>query len=260
MLPTDEILRMVALVDNGISRFLDHAKNVQISMYESIAESRVLLNICIRHFDAINELAKKDLVYLPSVLVLARTLFETAVNVLWILYPDDIFECESRYLTRLIGYEAWIKQQIDFYNLQKWNSGTYSELFEMTFQFRTALQKLLAEKGYQEQKYPNVREVLKSLNEERKYLYYKLLSTYTHSGYKATEIFRKNLGAMKQFGEFVDIEAWKFIYGVSWPIFEIASELFILRGANSTYYPLYDINFKKEIRCFLGFDETQSLE
>jgi len=244
----EEILRITSIVDKGIADFLDKANEVSIGEFESIVEGRIIINLCIRYLESINELAKIDLVYLPSAMVLSRSLFESAINVLWLLYPSDIFECESRYIGRLKSYEDWITKQIKFKKSQNWLFDNLDNHLKEISSFRDSIQKLLVKKGYEIPAIPALRSILKSVNEERKYLYYQLLSGYTHGGFNSTWIYRKNLGTLKQVGEFIDLTDWKLVYSVSWPVFEIATELYIDRATFSKSKIIYSDDFKNEIR------------
>lgn len=248
MEPTPEILSLVKLIDNGIVIFIDKSNKLKLGEYESILESKLILNLCIRHIESINELAKQDLVYLPSAMVLSRSVFESAINVLWLMHPNDLFECESRYLSRLEDYEKWVNSQIKYYRLLNWKSDQYNEEKRLIFEFRKGIEKLLKDKGYKACSSKNVRDILKSINEERKYLYYKLLSGYTHGDYYSTNLYRKNLGVCRTLGEFISLDDWKLVYTVAWPAFEIASEFFVDRASWSQVDTLYPEDLKNDIR------------
>jgi hypothetical protein len=252
MEPTPEILSVVKLVDKGILTFLHKADELVVGEYESVLESRFILNLCLRHLESINELAKQDLVYLPSAMVLSRSVFESAINALWLMYPNDLFECESRYLNRLEDYEIWISGQIQYFNLLNWNSDKYVEEKRLIFEFRMKVEKLLKDKGYKTSSKKNIRDILKSVNEERKYLFYKLLSGYTHGGYYSTNLYRKNLGTCMTLGEFISLDNWKLVYVVAWPAFEVASEFFIDRASNGQFKIVYSEEFKNEIRSIIN--------
>ncbi|MBS1663716.1 MAG: hypothetical protein JST68_21915 [Bacteroidetes bacterium] len=196
--------------------------------------------------ESINELARKDLIYIQSALVLSRSVFETLIKVAWMLYPPDVFECEARYVAHLGTerdfYSKWIKE----FNRTGGDSNKYKDLFEMISGFKDELSKLLKEKGYTIPKIPNVREALMSLNEERKYIYYILLSQYAHSTHYASNMYRKNLGTEKILNENVRMEEWKLVFAMCWPVFELATEFYIYRTQGRE--ELYTIEFKEKVR------------
>ncbi len=149
MKPSSEIIEIVKLIDSGITIFLNNANEIKIGKYESIVECRLILNLCIRHIESINELAKLDMVYLPSAMVLTRTVFESAINALWLIQPEDVFKCESRYLSRLYKYEEWLNDQMKYFDSLNWSSIKYAEEKESIVEFRTGFEKQLLIKGYQ---------------------------------------------------------------------------------------------------------------
>jgi hypothetical protein len=244
----NKILQISSLVDTGITNFLNCTEGIPMGRFESIVESRIILNLCIRYLESINELAKSDMVYLPSVMVLSRSLFESAINALWLLYPSDIFECESRFISRLEQYEASLNKLIKFYKSHNWKFSDIDAHLQSINNFSQPLKELLLSKGYKISLVPNFRDMLKSVNEERKYLYYSKLSDYTHGGYNSTWIYRKNLGTLKEFGEYIEINDWKLVYAVSWPVFEIATEYFVSKATSCQIKNLYSDDFKRRIR------------
>lgn len=252
MKPNSEIIDIIKLINKGITIFLNNTNEIKIGEYESIVECRLILNVCIRHIESINELAKQDLLFLPSAMVLGRSSFETAINALWLIYPQDIFECESRYSGWLRDYEGWIGKQIRFFNDLGWETKKYTEEKKSLSEFINNFDIELNRKGYKTKKVVNFKSQLKSINEERKYLYYSLLSGFTHGGYHSTGIYRKNLGTKMAFGEFISIDDWKFVYSVVWPAFEIASEFFIAKASKGNIKNIYSEDFKNEIRNLLA--------
>jgi hypothetical protein len=210
-------------------------------------ESRLIINLCIRHFESINKIAKEPEL-LPSAMILSRSLFESALIIIWLLYPNDIFISESRYLSRLKDYEIWISKQIKFNKLLGWDSEKFHLEKDAINNFRNKIQELLEKKGNKEENSKNVREILKEIGEERKYLYYKMLSNYTHGNYYSTRIYKKNLGVDSVFGEFIENIDWLFIYSITWPIFELASEILVLRASKGKCTQVYSHEFKNKIR------------
>jgi len=104
--------------------------------------------------------------------------------------------------------------------------------YEDILEFKNSLTNILNKKGYKIPTLPNILEMLQSLNEERKYLYYILLSQYTHMTHYAGKIYRKNLGVDKKLKEESSIDDWKLVFSISWPVFEFATELYVLKTGN----------------------------
>lgn len=245
--PTEEIIHTCDLIDEGISLFLESMRNKSIGTYEFEVDCLINITHSIRVLESIVELARKDLVYIQSGLILSRTIFEILVKVSWVLHPSDQFENESRYVSLLNTecefLEKWIKEltSLGTSDLEK-----QTKAHQGFLTFKDNLSKLLNEKGYSIKRLPNVREILKTLNEERKYLYYILLSQYTHLTHYAGSIYRKNLGAEKELTEQPQPDRWKLVFAVSWPVFELATELYIYTIGQQDI--LYTPQFKEKIR------------
>jgi len=94
--PSKDIISTCDLIDNGITHFLRSMNNEHFGRYEYEVECLVNIIHSVRIFESIIELARKDLAYIQSALVLSRNIFETLIKVSWILHPPDIFECETR--------------------------------------------------------------------------------------------------------------------------------------------------------------------
>jgi len=48
----------------------------------------------------------------------------------------------------------------------------------------------------------------------------------------AGKIYRKNLGVDKKLKEESSIDDWKLVFSISWPVFEFATELYVLKTGN----------------------------
>jgi len=97
-----EILRACSLLEEGKRRFLAADRFTRVgTTYESDDEAHLQILLCVRHFEAVILLAQDDLVTLPSALVTARALLDTAVRAQWLLEPDEPFERERRWMATL---------------------------------------------------------------------------------------------------------------------------------------------------------------
>jgi hypothetical protein len=113
--------------------------------------------------------------------------------------------------------------------------------------FSGELTAMLEEMGYSvPNKVPDLRQILKSLNEERKYQLYISLCQYTHLSHYAGQIYRKHLGTMKELSENVQLDKWLLVFGTCWPIFELATEFYLLRAQQVEL--VYSNEFKTSIK------------
>jgi len=244
--PSKNITYTCDLIDSGIEQFLRSLNNDHFGKYEYEVECLVNIIHSVRTFESIIELARKDLIYIQSALVLSRNIFETLVKVTWMLHPADIFECEGRYVAQLnTEYDFWSKWMKETKKLGG-DSDNYQDILEGISKFKDELSKILEDKVYSIPKLPNVREALRSLNEERKYFNYILLSQYTHATHYAGKIYRRNLGTEKILSEQVRLDDWRFVFAVCWPVFELATEFYVYRTEGKE--ELYGMEFKEAIR------------
>jgi hypothetical protein len=217
--PNEGIVNTCNLIDQGIGTFLT-SRNRELGKFEYEVECFINLTHTIRILESILELARKDLVYIQSALVLTRTLFETLVKVAWILHPNYNFENESRYVSHLnTECELWAKWVNE---LEKISADTkqFKSFEEGYLDFKNKLSSLLEDQGYAIPKLPNMRELLKALGEEKRYKEYIVLSQFTHMTHYAGKIYRENLGIHKILSEEVRIADWRFVFSVCWPLFE----------------------------------------
>jgi hypothetical protein len=240
--PTDEVINCCELADRGIEQFLGSINNDHFGKYEYEVECLINITHSVRIYESIIELARKDLVYVQSALILTRTLFEVLIRVSWMLHTDNVFESECRYVAQLDTECKFINKWIKEFEKSGHSSENYNQSLNSVSSFKNDLSALLISQGYEIPVLPNVREMLKSLNEERKYIYYMLLSQYTHLTHYSGRIYRRHLGTEKKLEEKVSLEDWKFIFSVCWPVFEFATEYYLLKSQNGK--TIYSEDFK----------------
>jgi len=113
--------------------------NEHFGRYEYEVECLVNIIHSVRIFESIIELARKDLAYIQSALVLSRNIFETLIKVSWILHPPDIFECETRYVAQLnTECEFWRKWVKESKKLSA-DSDNYQDILEGISKFKDEL-------------------------------------------------------------------------------------------------------------------------
>jgi hypothetical protein len=220
--PTKEILALCNDADLLIEHYLACLGTIKgtIRRFEAEAEVYTILKLILRHLEAVCELARQDLVLLPSAIVLSRAAFEASIRGRWMLRPIDPYEREVRWVMHLrSATEHFTKLERNKYIHKELATayGTQRESFE---EFDTAISKLLSERGYTLPKQaPNLWEMLKEIEEPRLYQFYITLSAYTHTNFEAGTLYRKNLGTAKKFGEFITAQQWHLPLEVAWSSF-----------------------------------------
>jgi len=212
--PTKPIIDAADLIYESIGRYLEcvrslseHARR-QAPRYESNVEAWVLFRQVIRHIEATTELAKLDLVLLPSALVLARATFEATARILWILHPDEVFEREARYLAHLKKEEEFWDRVATTWAEFHQSGKVQLEQCESLRQFRIGVENLLPKHIQRCKAVPNLKNLLGEIGEKEKYLNYSRLSQFSHGTHAAGKLYRKNLGNSKKIGEFISPELW----------------------------------------------------
>jgi hypothetical protein len=215
--PTKAIVEAANLIYEAIGRYIGTGIALRgHGKYESHIEARVLFVQVIRHVEAITELAKIDLVLLPAALVLSRASFETTARILWMLQPDDVFDREARFLAHLAGEEGhWLRAAALFSEFGR-DVKPFESESETIRQFRTGVETLLPSKIRRIKKVPDVRGMLRDINDEKRYGNYMRLSQFSHGCHAAGRLYRKGLGNSKKTGEFIYPESWAEPLSCSW--------------------------------------------
>ena len=247
--PTESVINICDLSDLGLEIFLKAISREIPGQYDVCSESFVIMLQCVRIFESIIELARKDLVCIQSALILSRSLFEGCVKISWILYPPDMFECESRYLSYLETEIDFLKKLKNVYVNTSEEASKIESRHTKYMEFRDGVAALLKKKGHKIPKIPNTREMLKSLGEERKYLNYMLLCQFTHLSHYAGNTYRQNLGSEKVFTETAQMDNWNLVFNICWPVFELAAEFYLFRVEQKD--TPYNDSFKNIVRTAL---------
>ena len=99
---TPEIQRIVDKLDQAAQQFRHSLATVPpLGRYEAPDECLMVMFLMARNLEAVTALARRNLALLPSAMTLGRATFEQGLRVKWILYPEDPFEREARWLATL---------------------------------------------------------------------------------------------------------------------------------------------------------------
>jgi len=218
-------------MDGAIQAFLTRRKSLPpLGRWEADIEANNLFNLAIRHIESIVELARRDLVLLPSANVLARAVFETSVKAAWMVQPDDPFQRELRWLAHL-QEEVRMHDRLVSRGL-RFGSVDLHPIKERGDQIRE-FQKHVVSKlptGYSELKgNPSVEEMLESVGQAQVYPCYIQLAAYVHGTHSATWLYRRNLGNQKELGDYIEPEKWFLPLWTSWKCIQVLGQFFFDR-------------------------------
>lgn len=215
--PTKEICDASKLLNEVINRFLNARSTLpELGRYESEIESINLMNLIIRNVEGVSLLAQNDLVLFPAAMTLARTAFETAIRLLWIIAPDEPFQREVRWLAHLKGEENFYERFAKRISELGVSNFEILKTRQQISNFREGVENLLPENYPPLNQIPDLAAMMKSLKKDEKYLAYIVLSQFAHGCHNATGLFRKNLGNKKEFGEFIKPDDWRFPLSICW--------------------------------------------
>jgi hypothetical protein len=252
--PTREILAICACGDLLIERYLACLKTIpiQLGRFEAETEVYTILKLLLRHLESVCQLARHDLVLLPSAAVIARAAFEAEVRARWMLKPIDPFEREIRWVLHLRSATKHFGKLESNKYAQKQAAEVLGKQKSSYDNFDIAISRLLTERGYKiPTKSPNVWEMLEDLNSAELYQFYIQLSAFTHTNFVAGNLYRKNLGSGKQTGEFIAAKDWWLPLAVTWKSFFNVSREFL-------YWIEADLNFFNAEKQVEEFDREMT--
>ncbi|MBI4325111.1 MAG: hypothetical protein HY674_07585 [Chloroflexi bacterium] len=226
--PTKETRALCDDTRRLIRAYLNAKFPQPIGRFEAELEAYTILKLMIRHAEAVVELASNDLVLLPAATVLARAGFEASIRVRWMLRPVDPYEREVRWLLHFRTAIAHCAKLAQNSHLPAESKKGYAARRDKYNEFGKDIERLLLERGYSTPaKAPNVWEMLKDLNDPQHYVFYILLSAYTHSTFEAGNLYRQNLGCGKKLGEFISPASWLRPFEVTWKSFFLTARDFL---------------------------------
>jgi len=234
--PTQGIITISNLLEDGIHRFLKATeKTIQVpGEFECIDEGLLQYNLIIRNIEAVALLAKHDQVLFPTAMGIARSTFEIAVRVLWMMTPKDAFIRESRWLSQIENIEEYNNIAVKFYREHGFDHSQFTQDRELILRFRQKLNELLIVKGHNPKRLPDLRDMLKEIGLEKEYIRYIVLSQFTHGTLISTSVYRMNFGNMKIFGEYITSIDWYGIFNSLWFCLSYPGKLLIERlGGNA---------------------------
>lgn len=234
--PTATILGICDLLNAAIGNFLKARSTVPpLSKWESEGEARNLFNLVIRDIESTLELAKTDLVLLPGANVLARAVFEISLKAAWMVAPDAPFQREARWLAHLqaeVRMHDQIAQHIDRFG---GNPKAFKVRAEPLRNLQMAVAKALPEGYSVPRRDPTIEQMLEAVGQEQIYPVYRLLSGFVHGTHASTWLYRRNLGTLREYGEFISTRDWYLPLWSNWKCLQILGQFVLERmGADKS--------------------------
>ncbi|MFI0716456.1 hypothetical protein ACH4SK_38870 [Streptomyces inhibens] len=204
----------------------------------------------VRNIEAVLLMARTDEVLVPAAWVNARAVFEHAVRILWLLDPEDPMARECRWLGMLAdtershrlvadgsqGYPGWDGHRATAESIRTFRDGGIARLPD----------------GYRPQKPPSFEAMLRSLNSAFLHGLYREGSQYVHGSMWGTESYRRKLGDVAEFGEFIRTQDWALPLHLCWVSLRNAgSRLLDRTPAPACDWEATDQAFEQGLRAFV---------
>jgi len=233
MPPTSAIKSAGTLLEDAIERLIGAWAGCRtLGEYEAEVEAFNLLKLIIRHVESVVALSARDLVLLPSAMVVARAAYEATVRLLWMVDPDDPFQREVRWLAHLQTEERYYMNMAK--QLARFGSGEAERKRAVAIgQIRSEIENKLPEGHVTLKQLPNLYQMLESLGEARKYMMYVIASQFAHATHEAVGLYRKNLGTARVIGEYIAPEDWAICFAMSWYSLHASGERFLERAGGN---------------------------
>lgn len=214
--PPFELERAATLLQQMLIAYVSacNQPSVDFRGLHSHKTSFLLMVSVIRHIEAVTQLAKQDTYMLKPATSAARSAFESSLYVLWMLAPEETSQREQRWLRYMRGVDDYYDRTSKLY--KQFGEATDKLLAEQA-QLQALIGHIMYEYRFGKLKeLPDIRGMLKSIGEERKYILYVLLSQFTHSDAMATLHSHGSPLADEPLFETADIEGWSFVLTVCW--------------------------------------------
>jgi hypothetical protein len=221
--PTAGILESARLLGSAVYRFIKAIKTCEpIGRYEWQVESRLLVLILMRGVEAICELARSDLCLLHGAVCISRQCLELAARILWMLQPTEPFDREARFLAHLASEESSCLREAKILGDGSPEAQWLLDRASAFQTFRKGVENLLPVHVMRIDTVPHLRAMLCDIGHESIYRLYVQTSQFAHGTHIATGVYRRNLGTVKEIGEYISATNWYLPLSCVWWAFREA--------------------------------------
>jgi hypothetical protein len=191
----------------------------------------------VRNIEAANVLARHDEILVSAAWANARNVFDAATRILWLLTPSDRFESEARWIALLNEYERFHKRMAALDDLPSGEAKRHLVVARQIGDFRDGVVAALPAQYKVPTRIPGGDILLRGLGVPGMYRLYIEGSQYMHAAMPATALYRKNLGDMKELGEYVGPIDWILPLRTCWVCLHNAGQFVVDRLGGTTDWP-----------------------
>lgn len=225
--PSEQLLVVADLLDEVVKAFLAHRPPAP-GKWEALDDARSMSNLAVRQIESVAELARIDEVLLPGAWSCARSAYEIGMRLRWLIEPDEPFEREARWLSRIAEEERLHDQVAERLEGAGSDPSWFRDRATLLRGFREDVTAKLP-LGQNVPGIPSIEQIALTGSNHASYIRYKQGSQHVHGTHFATEIYRRNLGTAKEFGELVTSAMWAAPMGLCWITLASAGALLIDR-------------------------------
>jgi hypothetical protein len=217
--PSSVLLTMAEAIDEMIDQYRIALRSAEFNQWEAPREGYVLGWLLVRNIQAVIALARQDEIMATAAWSNARVSFELSVRIIWMLQPTDRYEAECRWLAFLKEHE---QAELRIARESSADADGRSRAAEAIRSFREGVIAALPS-DYRPAKMPNLREMLRALDNSQMYRLYIIGSQFVHGSAYATVGYSRNLGNKRIIGDFSSIMDWILPMRLCWLSFREAA-------------------------------------
>lgn len=181
--PPPELDRIAALIQNRmLVPYVNSCNRPAVNFNGLYSHKSCFLMMAgvTRNIEGVTRLAREDMYMLQPATSAARSAFEAAIRVLWILHPPDTEHRERRWLRFIHSIEHEYYRRL----IKRYEDGGVdtSGIKREQQQLRSRINRIAAELQVSKLKsMPNRYDILNGIDEDHKYILYDLMSQFAHT-------------------------------------------------------------------------------
>jgi hypothetical protein len=237
--PCPELIVLAEILDEAIGIFIDarHHTAEDAGRWEAPLEAWAMSNVMVRNIEATTTMARHDEVLVTAAWSNARVAFEHSVRIIWLLFPNDRFESEMRWIALLAERERFHRYMAASEALGAESAARHRSLAETVHRVRIGVESQVPDPYRPMLRVPRIQDMLREMGTPEMYTIYRESSQYIHAAMPATSHYIENFGSAKTFGEFTSTVDWILPLRLCWFAIRNASHIVVDRLCGPAHLP-----------------------